>query len=295
MIRTSPMFQWAAAALFLFSPSIYGEPSLTPIADIFEGESDVLVIQRTPFGTALPDWSLQSSHEKIEKDVLEPEAFRTYFNRLARKLFFEEGVVVTAPVTEIPMGDFLRFSPPMDRPLRQWQVDLINHEGNVIKTWKGQGAPPAVVAWNGADEGWSRFQAGQPVTFVFSAVDDSGAPVKITPASLTIPVFMREDSSGVMVHASPLELFHGTNILTLSDKADHIWRSVLSHVGERAAWPLSVEIYSRDAAKADQMKNLLLTSLALSFKQRPDDISCRIQNDSSQAEEVVIKLNGKKP
>lgn len=66
-----------------------------------------------------------------------------------------------------------------NRSVKEWKLEALNSEKNVVKSWGGEGEPPRKIIWDGKDDIYKKLVPPGEYLFILRAKDEAGNRAKI--------------------------------------------------------------------------------------------------------------------
>lgn len=181
---------------------------------------------------------------------------------------------------------------------RRWSLSLVDEDGKPIRSFEGQGEPPASVAWDGKTDAGDWIRAGHAYSAVYK-FSDAGTPAAPARTVLGQPIrfegLVRETAEGRVLGLDTSELF-GTDRRgqDLAAGGQPLVRVAADFVRRRAfGAPLSLRLFGPDALTAEMQAAAVKAAMARELGIPADRIAAEASAAGASDQRLELLVSGR--
>ena len=150
---------------------------------------------------------------------------------------------------------------------------------------------PGEIRWDGTEDGWMRVRAGEPYNVILTGVTSDGSTRRQTGKPITFDAVMHPSTDRTtLVLCGRAPLFTSGNAPTLTDQGQDRLLAVAHILAAHTSDPVTIDIFSKDTARAAKQKELVVANLSNVLLRAPEELVSEIQVDPNEEEEVRVTI-----
>jgi hypothetical protein len=263
--------------------------STAPLQQLFLDEPDALAIELLPFDSAPLSLHLFDITSDDKTSLQRPPELTAYLEEPVTRPVFQSRRVLKEPREPLSQDAVISFTLEAGGNFQSWKAQIVDGHGRVIKAMSGAGNP-VEIRWDGTEDGWMRVRAGEPYNVILSGIANDGATVRQTGKPVIFEAVMHPaaDRTTLALAASPL--FTAGNAPVLTDKGEDRLLAVAAVLAAHMSDPVTIDIFSKDSARAAKQKELVVANLSNVLLRAPEELVGDIQVDPNEEEEVRVTI-----
>jgi hypothetical protein len=262
-----------------------------PSQPLMLDEPDELAIELLPFDSAPLSLHLFDISADDKAALQRPPELVSYLEEPVTRPVFHSARVLREPREALSQNATIAFSPKTSATLQSWKAQVVDGHGRVVKELSGLG-DPGEIRWDGTEDGWMRARAGEPYNIVFSGTAVDGSTVRQTGMPMTFDAVMHASVDRITLALAAGALFTAGGSPALTDKGQDRLLAVSHILAEHSGDPVTIDIFSKDGARAAKQNELIVSTLSNVLLRAPEEFVSEIQVDPNEEEEVRVTIMG---